>query len=244
MAASRFAVYRLNKNQNPENHMHLIDRFFEFIRSRPIGYRFTIFIRCLLATAFIPTGMVKLLGHRFTAISVDSPIGSFFEAMYQTGVYWNFLGFCQVAAGVLLLFPRVAHLGALIFLPIIVNIFVITVSMRFGGTPFVTGLMLLAVAFICLWDFHRWRGIITMRPLEISITDHKLDKWEKLGFVLWACSIIVFFSLLRFSYLMGSKPAAYAIVVGILAGIFTLLRFVWCWRTQRLETFPLIIPMK
>lgn len=83
-------------------------------RARAIGplHRLAIVSRILLALAFIPTGMVKLLGQRFTLMSPDTPIGGFFEAMYQTGFYWNLLGLAQVMAGVLLLVPWTATLGA------------------------------------------------------------------------------------------------------------------------------------
>ena len=152
-----------------------IDRLFVWIRSRPFLLRFTWFTRILLAAGFIPTGMVKLLGHRFTTITADSPIGAFFEAMYQTGLYWQFLGFSQVLAGVLLLIPRTAHLGALLFLPIVTNIFIVTVSLGFRGTPVVTGLMLLAVVYLNAWDYHRVRGIVTERPLNREVPRLQLD---------------------------------------------------------------------
>ena len=50
---------------------------------------------------FIPTGLVKLLGHRFTQISSDNPIGLFFEVLYQSGAYWHFIGAAQMVAGAL-----------------------------------------------------------------------------------------------------------------------------------------------
>jgi hypothetical protein len=141
-----------------------VDRLFVWVRSKPFFLRFVLFTRILLAAGFVPTGMVKLLGRRFTLMPVETPIGAFFEAMYQTGLYWQFLGAAQVAAGLLLLVPRWAHLGALFFMPIMLNIFVVTVSLGFKGTPAVTGLMLLAVTFLCAWDYHRFRGIFTNRP--------------------------------------------------------------------------------
>ncbi len=140
-----------------------VDRLFVWVRSKPFFLRLTLFTRILLAAGFVPTGMVKLLGRRFTLMSVETPIGAFFEAMYQTGLYWQFLGASQVLAGLLLLVPRWAHLGALLFVPIMVNIFVVTVSLGFQGTPVVTGLMLLAVVYLCAWDYHRVRGIFTER---------------------------------------------------------------------------------
>ena len=80
-------------------------------------HRLAIISRVLLALAFIPTGMVKLLGQRFTLLPTTDPVGAFFEAMYQTGFYWNFLGLGQVAAGMLLLIPATTTLGAVCFFP-------------------------------------------------------------------------------------------------------------------------------
>jgi hypothetical protein len=122
--------------------------------------RLTWATRILLATAFIPTGVVKLLGRPFTLLGSETPVGSFFAALHQTGLYWQFLGWMQVVAGGLILIPATSALGAFLFLGIALNIFVITLSMDFGGTPIVTGLMLAAVLFLVFWEFHRWRTLV------------------------------------------------------------------------------------
>ena len=59
--------------------LHWIDQLHEklFFRLFAIG------TRVLLAIGFIPSGMKKVLGMRFTQLTVDTPIGFFFEAMYQ-----------------------------------------------------------------------------------------------------------------------------------------------------------------
>lgn len=119
---------------------------------------FTVMTRILLALGFTPSGVVKLLGMRFTSLGLDDPVGFFFEAMYRTGFYWNFLGVAQLTAAVLLLIPRTATLGALLYFPIMLNIFLITVSMGFTGTPVVTGLMLLANLYLLCWDYDRVKG--------------------------------------------------------------------------------------
>lgn len=113
---------------------------------------FTWLTRVLLAVAFIPSGLVKLQGERFTRLGIDTPVGFFFEAFYRTGFYWNFLGAAQLLAAVLLLIPRTRVLGAAIYFPIVLNVFLITWSMHFKGTPFVTGLMLLGCIWLLLWD--------------------------------------------------------------------------------------------
>lgn len=122
--------------------------------------RLAVCTRILLAAAFIPTGLVKILNQRFTSLPPSHPVGALFEALFQTGGYWQFLGWTQVVAGLLLLVPATAAIGALLFLAIAVNIFVITATLGFVGTPVITGLMLLAVLFLVCWDYHRWRGLL------------------------------------------------------------------------------------
>ena len=58
-----------------------MDRIFVWLRSK----RLTVLKRILLVADFIPTGMVKLLGQRFTTLSESNPIRAFFEAMYRAG---------------------------------------------------------------------------------------------------------------------------------------------------------------
>ncbi|MEO7513977.1 MAG: hypothetical protein ABIZ91_19735 [Gemmatimonadaceae bacterium] len=133
-------------------------------RRMPVLRRLAIISRILLALAFIPTGMVKLLGHRFTVLPVDTPVGYFFEAMFQTGFYWRFLGAGQVIAGVLLLVPATTTLGAVAFFPVILNVTVVTWSVGFKGTTYITALMLLASTFLLCWDWERLRPIIIAPP--------------------------------------------------------------------------------
>ena len=121
---------------------------------------FTVLTRVLLAVGFIPSGLTKVLGNRFTRLGLDSPVGFFFEALYRTGFYWRFLGLCQLAAAALLLVPRTATLGAVFYFALILNIFVITVSVGFTGTPFITGLMLLASIYLLCWDYDRLKRLL------------------------------------------------------------------------------------
>lgn len=208
-----------------------LDHLFLWVRSKRLLLRFTVFTRILLAAGFIPTGLVKLLGRRFTTIPVDEPIGAFFEAMYQTGMFWNFLGATQVVAGALLLVPRFAHLGAVCFLPIIVSINVINIALGFGLTTAITFLMALAALYLLLWDYHRLRSILTTRPLErlTEVPNFRLDRWETIGFTVFAAALLaVFLSTRGF----GSVQATNLIIpLGAAAGLFTLLRFCWIvWR--------------
>lgn len=205
----------------------LPEKTFVWLRSKRLLLRFTVLTRILLAAGFIPTGMVKLLGQRFTTLPETSAIGAFFEAMYQTGVFWNFMGAAQVVAGVLLLIPGLAHLGALAFLPIMGCIVAIVTGVGFGaGTILVTVLMLLAVFYLLVWDYDRFRGLFTTRPFE---GDHevpvlKLDPWERVGFATFALALLTFFAFTR--SFVRAEVARSAVWVALAAGVFTLLRFV------------------
>ncbi|HVQ39261.1 MAG TPA: hypothetical protein VMS31_17105 [Pyrinomonadaceae bacterium] len=137
-----------------------IDRVHARVKRNKWLRAFTVFTRIIIAIAFIPSGLTKALGHRFTILGTDNPVGFFFEALYRTGFYWRFLGLCQLAAALLLLIPRTATVGAVMFFPLILNIFVITISLHFQGTPFITGLMLLANIYLLCWDYDRLKGLV------------------------------------------------------------------------------------
>jgi len=139
-----------------------LDSLHQNIYSKKIFVLFTWATRILLFLGFLPSGLKKLLGERFTLLGVDTLVGFFFEALYRTGFYWNFLGLIQLVAGILLLIPKTSFLGALIYLPIIMNIFIIVVSMHFTGTPYVVGLMLLANLYLLFWDYKKLKGVVSV----------------------------------------------------------------------------------
>lgn len=135
----------------------MLDRLDQLRRVRALRW-LTGFTRVLLAVGFIAPGLSKVVGHRFadpSVITTDTAMGYFFDAFYQTGAYYGFVGAAQVLAGVLLLVPRTALLGALLYLPIMGNIAVLTWATRFGNTAYVAALMTLAALYLVAWDARR-----------------------------------------------------------------------------------------
>ena len=130
----------------------MIFQLYDFVHSRRMFAWFTWFTRILLAIAFLPSGYKKVAGLRFTNMPVENPVGYFFEALYQTGFYWNFLGGVQLLAALLIVIPRTAFFGAILYLPVIVNIFVIVTAMGFIGTPYIVGMMLLANLYLLFYE--------------------------------------------------------------------------------------------
>jgi uncharacterized membrane protein YphA (DoxX/SURF4 family) len=184
--------------------MHHIDSFLStfqrWVRSKPLLYRLTLGARVLLAVGFIPTGMVKLLGRRFS--SPETEVGAFFEFLYHSGLYWHFLGLTQVLAGVLVLSSATATLGALLFFGIMLNVFVITISYDFHYTPIITGPMLLATLYLLLWDYHRLRSIFGLGVEEKAPITLPPQHWlsgtvERGAYVVGLVSGLALFSSLR-----------------------------------------------
>ena len=134
---------------------HSLSRMHRWVHSQPWLGRFTLMNRLLLFMAFFPTGLVKASGQRFTTMPIDTPVGFFFEAMFQTGAYWYFIGIMQMVAAVCLIIPATATLGALLFLPIIVSIVFVTWGIGFEGTTWITAGMLLANIYLLAWDADR-----------------------------------------------------------------------------------------
>lgn len=118
------------------------------------GY-FTVFCRVSLAAGFLPSGYVKIIGERFTSLSVNHPMGQYLEALHHTGYYYTFIGIAQVLAAVFLLIPRTALFGALLYLPIILNITILSHAVRFDGSLFTSPLMTIAVFYLLCWDYDR-----------------------------------------------------------------------------------------
>lgn len=152
-----------------------------------------ILTRYLVGFAFIPSGLKKIMGQRFTQISIDNPVGFFFEAMFRSGYYWNFIGWAQFIAAFLLMTQRFSTIGAVVFFFIVSNIFVITISLSFSGTWIITLLMLLAVTGLLAWDYHKLRYLFCRDNFQPVAQNHFYPTYNNgtiiAGFILFGwCS--------------------------------------------------------
>jgi uncharacterized membrane protein YphA (DoxX/SURF4 family) len=120
---------------------------------------FAVFNRIALAAGFLPAGLVKIMGERFTSLSANHPMGHYLEALHHTGYYYPFIGVVQVAAAILLLIPRTATLGALLYFPIILNICILSLAVRFDGSLLSSPLMVMANLYLLCWDYDKLKFI-------------------------------------------------------------------------------------
>jgi hypothetical protein len=139
---------------------HTLDHLHSSVIHRRYLQLFTVFIRCLLALGFIPPSIPKIMHRPFTMLPDTTPVGAYFHALYNTGFYYEFIGWSQIVAALLLLIPRTAHIGACMFLPIVVNIAVLTCSVGFKGTWLTTILMSFAALWLTAWEYDRLKPLI------------------------------------------------------------------------------------
>jgi hypothetical protein len=125
----------------------------------------------------------------------DHPLGYFFDALYTSGFYYYFIGIAQVLAAFLLMTQRLATFGAIIYSSIIVNIWLITLSLSFKGTWIITSLMVLACLALLIWDGQKLKSILSYNSLlKIKTYSDPSSYWQVLGFIyytlLMICSVI------------------------------------------------------
>ena len=180
-----------------------------------------IYLRYLMGFAFVWASIVKIRGERFTSISVFDPVGYFFEAIYQTGFYWNFLGWAQFIAEVLLMTQHFASFGAFVFLPVILNVCVITWSINFGsGTPVITLLMSLGTIGLLVWDYKRWIILFQYdHQIKIDLTTESKD--TVMTDPVWTISGIIFVVLILAIQLIpnGNRFILYWMLTMLLTGV-------------------------
>jgi uncharacterized membrane protein YphA (DoxX/SURF4 family) len=159
---------------------------------------FTISIRYVLGTSFIWASILKIQGVRFTPQSAENePINSLnhlFESMYQSGFYWHFIGWGQLVTGFLLMSQRFSTLGAVVFFPIMLNIFIITVSFDWVGVLPITLIMLLINIYLLLWDWNKLKFITLPKPQNFIDNDAEFSKrkiWTYVGIVYFFMVVLI-----------------------------------------------------
>jgi uncharacterized membrane protein YphA (DoxX/SURF4 family) len=140
---------------------------------------FSIFCRVTLAYAFLVAGWVKIVGERFASgLSPLHPMGAYLEALHDTGYYYTFIGYAQVLAAVLLLIPRTVILGALLYLPIIVNIWVLSFAVRFDGSFVTSPMMVLANLYLLAWNYDKLRYILPFSRYAEEVAVKKTKRYS------------------------------------------------------------------
>jgi len=128
------------------------------------------------------------MGERFASgLSGNHPLGHYLDALHLTGYYYTFIGVVQLTTALLLLIPRTALLGALMYFPIILNICILAYAVRFEGTR-ITTLMVLANLFLLCWDYDRIKYILPFKQVkEGDDSAKKKPLSNKFPFLFFGC---------------------------------------------------------
>ena len=137
-------------------------------------------IRIFLGLTLFTAGMAKLyFEHKFPGFI--GPVWLEDElSQYGLGLYARFIAISQIVAGLLLFTQRFATLGAILTFPIILNIFVVTVSLEWQGTPYVNFVLLSMNALLLAYDYHKLKFILTdkveiLKSLPLERNSRKSD---------------------------------------------------------------------
>ncbi|GAB5527378.1 MAG: hypothetical protein Roseis2KO_52500 [Roseivirga sp.] len=161
-------------------------------------HRIIILIRVFLGLIFFTAGMSKLyFEHQFPGI-----IGPVWLeerlAEHDLGLYARFIAGSQIIAGLLLFTQRFSTLGAILTFPIILNIFMVTVSMKWQGTPYVNFFLLSLNAWLLAYDYPKLKFIVTdvtrdIRPLALKRKSLRAD-------MIWGLSVVAILASVPISY--------------------------------------------
>jgi uncharacterized membrane protein YphA (DoxX/SURF4 family) len=129
-----------------------------------------VIVRIALGVLFIAYGAWKVGDGYVPLAETDHPVGLFFRFMEDTGFWWDLVGWTQIVAGVLLITQRFATVGALILLPVVVNILAVNVSLypAFGATIYLTGVTLALTLFLVAYDYPKWKYVFWRHPPDAA----------------------------------------------------------------------------
>ena len=185
-----------------------MEKLISRLKQRKILQILTIFLRYLLGAAFVHASIFKIVGIRFTPKSGEkAPIASlahFLEAMYQSGIYWYFIGWGQLLAGFLVMSQIFSTLGAVTFFPIMLNIFIITIKFEHPTIFLITSLMLLANFYLLLWDWNKLKFVVLPEPNFYSENNAEFLRRK-----VWVYVGVLFFLILVFLRMVKLKSSGY-----------------------------------
>jgi hypothetical protein len=143
--------------------------------------------RIFLGFVFFTAGMGKLThGHYFPLTMFPMSLAKILEP-HGLSLWGEFVAWSQVVIGFLLMSQRFATLGAIMSLPLILNIFVITVSLGFKGTPYLNAGLIALNLFLLAADYHKLKFLFMDEVSEYRHVPLKRNFWQ--ADVLWVAAL-------------------------------------------------------
>jgi len=172
--------------------------------------------RLTLGLIFLTSGLGKFYG--------DSGLmgpGWLFERLRPYGLepYGVFIATSQLVVGYLLLVRRFATLGAVMVLPILLNILVIVITLHWQGTPYVVAVFLAMNCYLLAYDFHKLKFLISedtspLRSLPIVRQSRQFDALYAVGLFFFLGSAVLHYQAnWAFAHWLKPVGTAYLLLV-------------------------------
>ena len=134
------------------------------------------------------------------------------------GLYARFIAVSQVIIGYMMLTLRFRTLGAIMMVPLVLNILMVTISQEWRGTPFVLAVLLMMVIYLLLMDIYRLLPLIGVRPVNTHYPEYR----SKANFI-WLVGLVL--NILSIPLSEGNLYMAWG--VSILGVLISFLAYRW-----------------
>jgi hypothetical protein len=111
--------------------------------------------RIFLGFVFFTAGMGKITYGDYFPLTMFPMSLEQILAPYGLGLWGLFVAWSQVVIGLLLMSQRFATIGAIMCVPLISNILIITIALGFKGTPYLNTFLLCLNLFLLAADYHK-----------------------------------------------------------------------------------------
>lgn len=173
----------------------------------------------MLGLVFLTSGLGKFYG----SSGLMGP-GWLFERLRPYGLepYGVFIATSQLVIGYLLLVRRFATLGALMLFPILLNILVIVITLRWPGTPYVVAIFLSMNIYLLAYDFHKLKFLVSedtspLKALPIVRRSYTFDGLYAVGLFFFLGSAVLHYQT-NWAFASWLKPAGVAYLL-LVAGL-------------------------
>lgn len=184
-----------------------------------------LYLRFFLGLIFVTSGFGKI------AHSAGVKLGSFIgpvtlESMlapHGLALFGRYIACSQIIIGLCLLSSRLATLGAIMLVPMLLSIGVVTVSMDFKNTPYIVAFLLLMNILLLIKDWHKLKFIwaeshAPVKTLPLSFRWRRADAIWSAGAFLVLVSIAVF----QVAPAFGKPTMRCGLLIMLLSAVFYL----------------------
>ncbi len=174
-------------------------------------------ISVFLGLIFFTSGMAKVyFEHRFPGLIGPVWLEEQLQ-QYDLGMFARFIAFSQITIGFILLTLRYRTLGAIMLLPMVLSILLVTISLNWAGTPYVLSFFLLLNMIVVAADGRKLVHLVGI-PLPHKMIYRHSPSPLKSGLI-WLAGYLQILASIYLSSL--NLPFAYLVCIsGIMIALY------------------------